>query len=135
MKQQRVLSILAFAMLLLSMIAPWGCTSESGILTIEPPEIDTTVQVSFSMDIVPEFNKSCNTSGCHNTGSFAPDLSPENAYGALFAGNYIDTLTPESSELMQWLLGNRNIDMPPTGPDEELNKKVLTWITQGAKDN
>ncbi|MCO6493176.1 MAG: hypothetical protein J5I98_32450 [Phaeodactylibacter sp.] len=135
MKQQRVLSFLALAMLLLSMLAPSGCTSEAGILVIEPPDIDTTVQVSFSQDILPIFNESCNSSGCHNTGGEPPDLTPENAYEALFAGNYIDTLAPENSELIQWMLGNRNLDMPLSGPNDEYNKQVLTWITQGAKDN
>lgn len=135
MKQQRVLSFLALGMLLLSMIAPSGCTSEAGILVIEPPDIDTTVQVSFSQDIIPAFDGACLGSGCHNTGEASPDLTPENAYSALFQGNYIDTIVPEESELLQWMLGNRPIKMPPSGPDAELNKQVLTWITQGAKDN
>ncbi len=135
MKQQRVLSILAFAMLLLSLAAPSGCTSESGILVIEPPDVDTTVQVSFTQDIIPIFDQACNFSGCHNTGGTPPDLTPGNAYSALFAGNYIDTLMPGDSELIQWMLGNRGLPMPLSGPDEEFNKKVLTWITQGAKDN
>ncbi|MCO6476866.1 MAG: hypothetical protein J5I94_09620 [Phaeodactylibacter sp.] len=135
MKQQRVLSILALAMLIVSMIAPSGCTSESGILVIEPPDVDTTVQVSFSEDIIPIFNEDCNTSGCHSTGAEPPDLTPENAYEALFAGNYIDTLMPNDSELIQWMLGNRGLPMPLTGPNDDYNKTVLTWITQGAKDN
>ena len=45
---------------------------ESGILVIEPPVIDTTIQVSFSEEIIPIFNKSCNFSGCHNTGGTFP---------------------------------------------------------------
>ncbi len=135
MKQQRVLSILALAMLIVSMIAPSGCTSESGILVIEPPDVDTTVQVSFSGDVIPIFDADCNSSGCHNTGGTPPDLTPENAYEALFAGNYIDTLMPNDSELIQWMLGNRGLPMPLEGPDPDYNKTVLTWITQGAKDN
>ena len=123
-------------MLLLSMATPWGCTSESGILVIEPPVIDTTIQVSFSEEIIPLFNKSCNFSGCHNTGGTSPDLSKDNAYATLQDGAYIDTETPGDSELVQWLLGNggRRV-MPINGKDDEIISKVLTWITQGAKDN
>ncbi|MCB0551619.1 MAG: cytochrome c [Phaeodactylibacter sp.] len=136
MKQHRVLSILAFAALLLSALGPSACTSEAGILVIEPPDIDTTVQVSFAEEIIPLFNQSCNFSGCHNTGGAAPDLTPANAYEALINGSYINTETPGDSELMQWLLGNggRQV-MPINGKDDEIVSKVLTWITQGAKDN
>ena len=135
MKQQRILSILALAALLFSIVAPTACTSDSGILIIEPPEIDTTVQVSFSKDIIPIFNQACNISGCHSTGGFSPDLTPENAYAELFAGNLIDTLVPEDSELVQWMLGNRSLVMPPSGSNGEFNSKVLSWIGQGAKDD
>ena len=135
MKQQQILSILALAALLFSIVAPTACTSESGILILEPPEIDTTVQVNFSKDIIPIFNQACNTSGCHNSGGVSPDLTPENAYAELFAGNFIDTLTPEDSELVQWMLGNRGLAMPPSGSNSEFNSKVLSWIGQGAKDD
>ncbi len=135
MKQQLVLSILAFAALLSSIIAPTACTSDSGILIIEPPDIDTTVQVSFSEEIIPIFNQSCNFSGCHSTGGTPPDLSAGNAYSSLTDGAYINTQVPEDSELMQWMLGNRDRPMPISGPNEEFNKKVLAWIAQGAKDN
>ncbi|MCB9299998.1 MAG: hypothetical protein H6566_05065 [Lewinellaceae bacterium] len=135
MKQQLVLSALATALLLFSMLAPTGCSYDSGILTIEPPVIDTTVQVSFSIEIVPVFEQKCNFSGCHNTGGTPPDLTPANAYDDLIQGGYIDTDVPADSELMQWLLGNRSRPMPVSGPDNDLNTKVLTWITQGAKDN
>ena len=136
MKQQRVLSILAFAALLASALGPTACTSDAGILVIEPPDIDTTVQVLFSEDIIPLFNQSCNFSGCHNTGGIAPDLSQDNAYASLQDGAYINTETPGDSELMQWLLGNggRKV-MPINGKNDEIISKVLTWITQGAKDN
>ncbi len=135
MKQQTALSILALLALLFSALAPTACTYDSGV--IEPPDIiiDTTEQVSFSEDVIPIFDGHCNSSGCHNTGGVPPDLTAENAYEALFQGNYIDTLEPRESELMQWMLGNRGLDMPLSGPNEEFNKTVLTWITQGAKDN
>ncbi len=135
MKKQLALLVPALVILLSGLILPSGCSYDSGLL--EPPDIpiDTSVQVSLSMDIMPLFNESCNFSGCHNVGGTPPDLTPNNTYDALWEGGYIDTLAPESSELMQWLIGNRPLDMPLTGPDPELNSLVLTWITQGAKDN
>ena len=91
--------------------------------------------ISFSEDIIPVFNVSCNTSGCHGMNEIEPDLSPSNAYDALISGNYIDIVVPENSELYQWMKGNRNLPMPLAGPDAEANAKVLAWITQGALDN
>lgn len=136
MKQQLALPVLATAILLLSILAPSGCSYDSGILTIEPPDVDTTVQVSFSEDILPLFDElKCNISGCHNTGGIPPDLTPANAYDELTQGGYINTEKPADSELMQWLLGNRSLPMPLSGPNNNLNEKVLAWIIQGAKDN
>ncbi|MCB0571403.1 MAG: hypothetical protein KDC66_16645 [Phaeodactylibacter sp.] len=136
MKKQSILSVLAAALLLFSMLAPSGCSYDSGILSIEPPDVDTTIQVSFSEDILPLFEElKCNISGCHSTGGTSPDLSPANAYDELIQGGYINAEKPADSELMQWLLGNRAQPMPLSGPDDILNEKVLAWIIQGAKDN
>lgn len=103
-----------------------------------PEEDDPIViddPVNFVADIIPIFNQSCNNSGCHNQGGIPPDLSPNNAYNALQIGSYLNVATPADSELYQWMIGNRAIDMPPAGPIAEDNAKVLAWITQGALDN
>ena len=74
----------------------------------EIPDEPIDVQdVSFEMDIIPIFNASCNTVGCHNTGGIAPDLSEGNAYESLTDGNYYNVDSPEDSELYQWMLGNK----------------------------
>jgi hypothetical protein len=62
-------------------------------------------------------------------------LSPGNAYQALISGGFINVNTPEDSELLQWMRGNRDLDMPLDGPDPEYNSLVLAWITQGAVNN
>lgn len=110
----------------------------SGMLTScyydEMIKIDKPVEVgevSFENDIVPIFNASCNTSGCHN-GSVAPNLLPANAYSALTNGDYVNTSNPEDSELYQWMKGNRGLPMPLSGSDATYNAKVLAWIKQGA---
>jgi hypothetical protein len=104
------------------------------VLPFEPPIIDVGENVSFSADIIPIFNAACNTSGCHN-GAVPPDLSPGKAHAALINGNYINTSSPEESELYLWMRGKRSMPMPLTGPDPTYNATVLAWIKQGALNN
>lgn len=94
-----------------------------------------TGEVSFTQDIIPIFNASCNGSGCHNNGGIAPNLSSGAALSALTGGGYINTSDPENSELYQWMIGNRSVDMPLSGPIGSANAKVLAWIRQGALNN
>lgn len=101
--------------------------------TVLEPEVSG--QVSFSGDIIPIFNASCNSAGCHNTGGIRPDLSPANAYNALINGGYINTSAPESSELYRWMRGERDLPMPLSGPNANYNATVLAWIKQGALNN
>ena len=132
MKHNLILFLLACSMLF-GIIVPQGCSY--GTIDITPPPVDTTVKVSFSMEIVPIFNASCNIQGCHRPGAIRPDLSPENAYDALWNGGYIDTLTPEQSELYLWTNGTRKPPMPLSGVDPNIYTPILTWITQGAENN
>ncbi len=101
--------------------------------TVLEPEVSG--QVSFSGDIIPIFNTSCNSVGCHSTGGVRPDLSPANAYNALINGGYISTSAPESSELYRWMRGERALPMPLSGPNANYNATVLAWIKQGALNN
>lgn len=100
---------------------------------ILPPEI--AGDISFSEDIIPIFNQSCNSAGCHNTGGIPPDLTPANAYNALISGNYLNVASPENSELYLWMRGERALDMPLSGPNATYNATVLAWIRQGALNN
>lgn len=103
--------------------------------TLEPLTPEVTTDVSFSKDIVPIFNQSCNSSGCHNAGGVSPDLTPANAYNSLNSGNYINVASPEDSELYRWMRGQRGLPMPLSGPDANYNATVLAWIKQGALNN
>ncbi len=118
--------ILAFALLMAS------CYYRQE-LPVEPDSSNVGA-MSFSKDIIPLFNQSCNTAGCHN-GAVAPDLRPANAYNALISGNYLDAGNPENSELYQWMRGNRGLAMPPSGPNAAYNVKILAWIKQGSLNN
>lgn len=92
-------------------------------------------EVSFSKDIIPIFNASCNSTGCHNQGGQKPNLTPTNAYSSLTSGGYIDKNSPESSSLYQWMNGEKSLPMPLSGPNATYNAKVLAWIEQGALNN
>lgn len=101
------------------------------------PEPQRVIQggVSFSDNIIPILNSDCNYSGCHNSGGVPPDLSPSAAYNVLVSGNYVNTDSPEDSELYQWMLGNRGLVMPVSGTNSFYNSMILQWITEGAKNN
>lgn len=100
-----------------------------------PPEPDPGEIISFSEDVIPIFNASCNTSGCHNGSGINPDLRPANAYDALTLQGYIDTDFPENSELYLWMNGARAFPMPLTGTNATYVSTVLQWIEQGALNN
>lgn len=91
--------------------------------------------VSFSADIVPIFNKDCNTSGCHSPGSQKPDLSSANAYQSLTNGGYVNISFPEESELYLWMKGLKSAPMPLSGSNAGHSANVLAWIKQGAQNN
>lgn len=110
-----------------------GCYKDKTILFDAGEEI--TRPVLFSADIIPILNSSCNTSGCHNAGGISPDLSANNAYNSLSAGNYFNTGIPESSELYLWMTGKKGVPMPTSGVNKDYNALILAWIKQGAQNN
>jgi hypothetical protein len=90
--------------------------------------------VSFSGDLIPIFNRDCNTSGCHDaTPAHKPSLVPDKAYTSLMSGGYVNTAVPNQSTIYVVLQTGA---MPPTGA---LNVKeqqlVLDWIRNGAPNN
>jgi len=88
--------------------------------------------ISFSGDIIPLFNNSCNMSGCHGVGDAPPDLSPANAYNDLFAENMIDTINPEQSILYIEMATGGSMEIYSTTFE---TATILTWIERGAKNN
>ena len=109
-----------------------GACKYDEVFSLEP---DPGVEVSFTNDIIPIFNGSCNLTGCHNGSGPSPDLRPVAAYDALWNGNYIDTIMPAQSELYLWMSGARGIPMPLQGVNATFASNVLQWIEQGALDN
>jgi hypothetical protein len=110
-----------------------GCYKDKTVIFDTGEEI--TRPVLFSADIIPILNSSCNTSGCHSAGGISPDLSANNAYNSLSAGNYFSTGDPASSELYLWMTGKKGVPMPTSGVNKDYNALILAWIKQGAQNN
>ncbi len=108
-----------------------GCEYDA----ILPPPVPDDVR--FQDHIIPIFEEGCNSSGCHSgPEDFEPDLSPERAYNALWAGNYIDTMIPENSVLYRSMIGDGITPMPPpSGASTSDSETILKWIELGAKNN
>ena len=117
-----------FTMLLLM-----GCYKDKTVYFDTGEEI--TRSVSFASDIVPIFNSSCNSSGCHNAGGIKPDLTFAYAYISLVNGGYINAGDPQSSLLYLWMAGKKGTPMPLSGVNKDYNALVLAWIKQGAQNN
>jgi hypothetical protein len=99
---------------------------------VPEPQPVITDTISFSGDIIPFFNASCNVSGCHTQGGFDPDLSPANAYQSIMSGNLVDVNNPESSELYKAIIPGGSMG---NYGNTQSNAEVLAWIKQGALNN
>lgn len=123
MKIHRPIKILVMALFLFT-----SCEYE----WIEPEQVPIPETVSFSADIMPIFNNGCNSSGvCHGASGYPPVLTEASAYNELFAGNFVDTITPGASILYVTMEGG-SMEQYTTPGDEQI---VLAWIEQGAKNN
>ena len=100
---------------------------------IDPVETEVPDQVSFSNDVMPIFNQSCNMSGCHVEGHPAVDLSPGNAYGDISDKNLVDVQNPQQSRLYSILVESGSSHGGRSTPGQQAI--ILKWIKQGAPDN
>ncbi len=110
-----------------------GCYKDKTVIFETGDEVTRTV--SFAGDILPIFNNSCNTSGCHTAGGRSPDLSVTNAFTSLTNGGFINTSEPLSSELYLWMTGKKGTPMPVSGINKDYNALILAWLKQGANNN
>lgn len=90
--------------------------------------------VSFVNDIVPIFEAKCTS--CHKAGGIKPnpDLTADKAYASIATSKYINLDTPEDSYLYVHIYSNTSAHTQKkfTAAEAQL---VLTWITEGAKNN
>lgn len=96
------------------------------------PEDPNAPQVSFAQEIQPIFTANCVS--CHTTGKQRPDLSEGNAFNSLNSSRYINDSNPAESLIYQHPHPDSNTHKQKkyTAAQAQL---VLTWITQGAKNN
>jgi len=118
-----LLSLIVLAIIMSSCTYSWIVEED----VIDPSDPDAP-EVSFSSEIAPIFSK---CTGCHNTGGQTPDLTAANAYSSLTSSSlYVNTSEPESSLIYTKPTGNHFATY--SASEASL---VLTWITQGAKNN
>lgn len=110
-------------------ILSWQSCQYDWVDPVDPviPEV-----VSFSVDVIPIFNRSCNMGGCHSAGGIPPDLTPANAYADLFARNQINLTDPASSILYVKCIQGGSMYKYCQPGDAEI---MLKWIQEGALDN
>lgn len=130
--RKRLLSGSLILLLIISISTFTSCEYEF----IEPEKVVIDIPpegISFSDDIIPIFNSSCNNSGCHAAGFSILDLSPANAYNQLFAKGLLNTDVPDQSELYLKLTDTRGTHKDRSTPTEQA--LILEWIVGGAKNN
>lgn len=99
---------------------------------VEPVKVIVPEVVSFSVDIQPIFDQSCNNAGCHAPGGTVPNLKAGSAYTNLISNNLIDLTTPANSKLYMEVEtgGSMNKYTKPGNPEI-----ILKWIEEGALNN
>lgn len=101
-----------------------ACEKHSYVVEASVIGTDT---VSFGRAIQPIFDAKCIS--CHG-GATAPDLRADNSHKAITNGNYA-TLPAEASALYKAIVDNSHTSYTVKAEKDS----ILTWISQGAKDN
>lgn len=115
----------------------YSCTYDK--VSVIKPSCNTPATVSFNNDILPIFQNSCSTSGCHTGTSLAGNLNLEagHAFISLMkpGSGYLDTINPNYS-LLYSQMKSASKPMPPSGNlDDCKTSLILKWIQQKAKNN
>ncbi|MEA3479646.1 MAG: hypothetical protein U9R60_15790 [Bacteroidota bacterium] len=98
---------------------------------IVPDDPEMPDVISYSNNIQPIFDRSCNTSGCHSSGGPSPNLSTEVSYNELLGDGYVNVDDPESSTLYTSVrFGSMKAYAQPGDA-----AYILKWIEQGAQNN
>ena len=92
-----------------------------------PPVLEPDIEVLFQTEIQPIFTANCIS--CHG-GIVPPDLRDGKAYESLTTNGLVN-LPAETSKLYLKLMSSGHL--PRTNDLQK--QQILTWITQGAKDN
>jgi hypothetical protein len=127
MKNRPIFLILILFTLLL------GSCKYDFILPEPVPPIDPNTPVSFVTQIAPIFSTGDKCTSCHKPGATSPDLTAANAYSQIVP-SLVNNGNPENSVIYSF-------PAPTTGTHTWKKYSageaalLLTWITQGAKNN
>jgi hypothetical protein len=90
--------------------------------------VATVTGKSFATDVMPILNL-CNTCHTHN---WSPSSTASTFYTNLLNSGYVNTTTPTSGKIYSKVNGGH-----PSGSTVSAAQKavVLTWITEGSKNN
>ena len=127
MKIHNIFLILALFTLLSS-----GCKYDF-ILPEKVPVIDNGGQpISFATQVVPIFSTGDKCTSCHKSGGMGtPDLSTASTVYSLIVPKYVNTTSPENSEIyINASSGTHYAKVTATQA-----AIILTWIKEGAKNN
>ena len=93
--------------------------------------------VSYSAHVQPLFDRRCNASGCHDSGTRAGDLSLQSYVEATERPGMIVPGEPDGSILVQSIEGNLGRRMPLSSTPllENQIKGIRQWVLEGAKNN
>ena len=131
MKTKRIFSVIVCCVILAS------CNKDEGpFYPVVNSQADTNT-VSYSKDVQPVFNSYC--VACHTEQHAKLNLRSCCSYEQLLetgvSASYIDTVSPENSNLYKHLSGSLSM-MPPSGKLTEAQIRIIkNWISQGGKNN
>ena len=136
-----IISIVIIVLFLLSSCADHIVESTP---SIDETIIQVPVSTTFTEIQSNVFNKSCAFSGCHVSGSIAPDLS-NNSYDRIVGKpgstglNYIEPNNPTQSYLLKKILGEgisgSGMPIRSSPLSQSVIDSITTWINDGAKNN
>lgn len=115
----------------------FGACEYNFIVPEEVPPIDNgggngEETVSFSTQVLPIFSTNC--ASCHKTGGTKPDLTAANAYQSIYTSKYINVSSPEQSKIYSFVKNGASTHKHKQYTVAE-GQLMLTWITEGAKNN
>ena len=93
--------------------------------------------VSYSAHVQPLFDRRCNASGCHDSGTRAGDLSLQSYVEATERPGMIVPGEPDGSILVQSIEGilGRRMPLSSTPLLENQIKGIRQWVLEGARNN
>ena len=119
-KVKQKFTLIVFFLLLAQFLS---CTKDKA----KEPETSCGMQnVSFTNDIEPILENSCNLSGCHNAGSFNGDYTTYSGVKEKV----------DNGSFKNRVLDLKDMPAPPVDPlNEEQLEKISCWLEDGAPNN